>query len=137
MANVENLIPNSERSPEEVRENGKKGGIKSGEVRKEKATFKKALEWLLESNISFTEGAVYEKLKKSGIKNIEKLNPTQIATIGVWLGAIDGNANNYKTLMETNNEIEEITKNHPNIDTIEEIVDNSNLEKVLYEANKH
>lgn len=31
-----NLIPNSERSPEELREMGRKGGIKSGEVRRKK-----------------------------------------------------------------------------------------------------
>lgn len=38
MANEQNLIPNSERSPEEVRENGRKGGIKSGQVRRHKKT---------------------------------------------------------------------------------------------------
>ena len=31
-----NLIPNSERSPSELREMGRKGGIKSGEVRRRK-----------------------------------------------------------------------------------------------------
>ena len=31
-----NLIPNSERSPEELREMGRKGGIKSGEARRKK-----------------------------------------------------------------------------------------------------
>lgn len=31
-----NLIPNSERSPEELREMGRKGGIKSGESRRKK-----------------------------------------------------------------------------------------------------
>lgn len=31
-----NLIPNSERSPEELREMGRKGGIKSGEARRRK-----------------------------------------------------------------------------------------------------
>ena len=40
MANEENLIPNSKRSPSEVRENGRKGGIKSGEVRREKKLWK-------------------------------------------------------------------------------------------------
>ena len=34
--NNENLIPNNQRSPSEVRENGKKGGIASGESRREK-----------------------------------------------------------------------------------------------------
>lgn len=32
--NDRNLIPNSERSPSELREMGRKGGIKSGEVRR-------------------------------------------------------------------------------------------------------
>ncbi len=36
MANDENLIPNSERSPTEVRENGRKGGVASGKARREK-----------------------------------------------------------------------------------------------------
>ncbi|MFR9146650.1 MAG: hypothetical protein ACLVJ4_08470 [Mediterraneibacter sp.] len=31
-----NLIPNTERSPEELREMGRKGGIKSGESRRRK-----------------------------------------------------------------------------------------------------
>ena len=39
--NEQNLIPNSERSPEEVRENGRKGGIKSGQTRRRNADFKK------------------------------------------------------------------------------------------------
>ena len=36
----ENLIPNNERSPSEVRENGKKGGIASGEARRRKKTMR-------------------------------------------------------------------------------------------------
>jgi hypothetical protein len=34
--NKDNLIPNSERTPEELREMTRKGGIRSGEVRREK-----------------------------------------------------------------------------------------------------
>lgn len=36
----DNLIPNNERSPIEVRENGKKGGIASGEARRKKKTMR-------------------------------------------------------------------------------------------------
>jgi len=36
MANEKNLIPNSERTPEQIKEMTRKGGIKSGEVRREK-----------------------------------------------------------------------------------------------------
>lgn len=39
--NVKNLIPNSERTPKELKEMTSKGGKKSGEVRKEKAELKK------------------------------------------------------------------------------------------------
>ena len=36
----DNLIPNNARSPSEVRENGRKGGIKSGEARRKKKTMR-------------------------------------------------------------------------------------------------
>lgn len=39
--NEQNLIPNSQRSPSEVRENGRKGGIASGKTRRRNADFKK------------------------------------------------------------------------------------------------
>lgn len=42
--NDQNLIPNSQRSPSEVRENGRKGGIKSGIVRNEKKKIASAIE---------------------------------------------------------------------------------------------
>ena len=47
MANERNLIPNSQRSPKEVRENGRKGGIKSGQVRKQRKTLREELLALL------------------------------------------------------------------------------------------
>lgn len=50
MANEQNLIPNSERSPSEVRENGRKGGIASGKARREKADLRKMLQIALESD---------------------------------------------------------------------------------------
>lgn len=47
--NDENLIPFNKRSKEEARELGKKGGIKSGEVRKKKAAEREALELTLKT----------------------------------------------------------------------------------------
>ena len=41
MANEQNLIQNSNRSPSELRENGRKGGIASGESRRLKAKLTK------------------------------------------------------------------------------------------------
>jgi len=43
-----NLIPNSERSPEELREMGRKGGIKSGEARRKKRDQEKMVKVLME-----------------------------------------------------------------------------------------
>ena len=45
--NENNLIPNSKRSPSEVRENGAKGGKKSGETRRRKKSMKEKMKLLL------------------------------------------------------------------------------------------
>lgn len=130
MANIDNLVP---LTTEKAREIGAKGGKRSGEVKREKRTFKKAIEWLANSDIKLKGGSVYDTLKGMGI-DVDTLNPTQLATIGLWYGAVQGNATNYKTLMEGNNEIEEEGSVNPTFKV--EIIDNSNLEKQLYEANK-
>ena len=130
MANIDNLVP---LTTEKAREIGAKGGKRSGEVKREKRTFKKAIEWLANSDIKLKGGSVYDTLKGMGI-DVDTLNTTQLATIGLWYGAVQGNATNYKTLMEGNNEIEEENSVNPTFKV--EIIDNSNLEKQLYEANK-
>ena len=112
-------------------EEASKGGKNSGEVRQEKATFKKAIKWLVESDIKIKDGDILETFKKSGI-DISNLDTTQLATIGLWYGAVQGNATNYKTLMEANEEIE-ANNETPSVEI--KIVDNSNLEKVMYEDN--
>lgn len=132
MANEKNLQPgdiNHKLTPEEQQ----KGGIKSGQVRKERATMKKAIEWLLNSDIKITKGSMYDYYQKQGL-DISKLSTTQLATLGLWQGALQGNATNFKTLMEANNEIVEESTSTPTIKI--EINDNSNLEGVMYEANK-
>ena len=44
--NPQNLIPNSKRSPEEVRRNGQKGGIASGEKRRHQRDLREAVKAL-------------------------------------------------------------------------------------------
>lgn len=51
----ENLIPNSARSPEELREMARKGGKASGEARRRKADFRKTLNLLLTAEIDSPE----------------------------------------------------------------------------------
>ena len=106
------------RSTEELQKITKKGGINSGKARKEKATMKKTLEMLLDSKTK--DGTTYREL----------------ATLGLLKGAIDGNASNYKTILETLGEL--ITEEGNVSPTLKiELVDNSSLEKTLYEANRH
>ena len=47
--NDSNLIPNTERSPEELREMGRKGGIKSGESRRRKKRQREIMKLLAEN----------------------------------------------------------------------------------------
>jgi hypothetical protein len=126
VANIENLRPSEYKL---TLEEQKKGGIRSGEVRKNKATFKNAIKWLINSDIKITKGDIASAFQNSGI-DISKLDPTQLATIGLWYGAVQGNATNYKTLMEANEEIETNSET-PTVEI--KVVDNSSLEKVMYE----
>lgn len=130
MANIDNLVP---LTTEKAREIGAKGGKRSGEVKREKRTFKKAIEWLVNSDIKITQGSMFDLMKANGI-DTSKLNTTQMATLGLWWGAVQGNSTNFKTLMEGNNEVTEETPETPKLQV--EIIDNSNLEKTLYEKNK-
>ena len=59
MANAENLIPNSQRTPEELREMARKGGIASGKARAERKTLKEELLLLL------SQGNTQEKISLS------------------------------------------------------------------------
>jgi hypothetical protein len=76
--NENNLIPNSERSPEELREMGRKGGLKSGQVRRERKTLKEELLLLLE------KGDTQEKISLAMIKE-----------------ALDGNTKAFEVIRDT------------------------------------
>ena len=111
----ENLIPFNERTKEEQREIARQGGIASGKARQEKATFKKTLEMLLDEKNS--KGKTYREL----------------ITLGQIKSAIDGKAENFKAILALMGEMEEQQAETPTVNI--NIVDNSNLEKVLYENN--
>lgn len=83
---LKNDNPTHDLTAEEVR----KGGIKSGETRREKATMKKALEMLLD-----------EQNKKSG-KTYREL-----ATLGLIQGAIKGKSDNYRLILELMGELKQ------------------------------
>ena len=90
MANIQNLVYDKgfdSRTTEEQTEIARKGGIASGEARRQKATMRKVLEQMLEE-VPDIEG------------NENKRTYKQLATLGLIQGSISGNASNYRTILE-------------------------------------
>ena len=74
--NEENLIPISERSTEEVREMGRKGGIASGKARREKKIFKEAIEKQLGQSIDSMIKSMITQAKNGNVQAITFLRDT-------------------------------------------------------------
>ena len=131
------------RTPEEQQAIARQGGIASGIVRKQKASFRNSLNKILNSGIKLPATIedkdikdYISKLDSIGIdtKSVELID---LMTLGQVLGAIGGKNDNYRTLLELNGELLEnkIDAPTPKLDIT--IKDNSHLEKDLYEENKH
>lgn len=123
MANLQNLLRGNPatqfKSGQKAVECGRKGGIRSGEVRRERAMMKQELEAMLKQT---TDDNTTYKNK---------------VTLGLLANAIDktkgGSPEAYKTILAVLGELkEEQTNETPSLNI--NIVDNSNLEKVLYES---
>lgn len=101
----------SNQSHEKAVENGRKGGIASGEAKRLKKSMKLALKELLEEEVKDKQGNGTGKTYQ------------ELVNIGLLKGAMKGNANNYKVIAEMlgelnsneNNELEEINQNIQNI----------------------
>ena len=117
----DNLIPFTERTEEEQREIARMGGIASGKARQEKATMKKTLEMLLDQEY-------IQQGKKTG------KTYRDISTLGLIKGAVNGKAENYKLILSLLGELEYKENETPSVNI--NIIDNSNLEKALYEDDK-
>lgn len=75
----ENLIPTNKRSKEEARELGTKGGIKSGEVRKDKKIITETLAMLLNSKVVDTD--IKAQLEERGITDHTELKAMCIGMV--------------------------------------------------------
>ena len=93
--NDKNLIPNSERSPKEVRENGRKGGIKSGEVRREQKTYREMAKAMLSAQI--TDPKMLEEMAKYGIEGTDLKAYT---LLGMIKASAEGSHNAFDRLLE-------------------------------------
>lgn len=100
-SNENNLIPFDKRTESEQRELARLGGIASGEARRKKAIMRKTLELMLE-----------EEYKKDG-KGTGKTY-RELATLGLIKGAVKGNAQNYRTILETLGELKMVEEESTN-----------------------
>lgn len=91
MANEQNLIPNSERTPSERRENARKAGIASGEARRKKKLLSDLINNEFEKNVSVKSGEKTIELTKKElavIRLIRMINDPE-TTDKVFLKALE------------------------------------------------
>ncbi len=100
MPNEENLIPNSERTPNELREMTSKGGKKSGESRRRKKSMKQVMDMLLQMPVNTQ--ADWEMLINMGIDtnslDEETVNNLLIVNAALLKNAKQGNVSSIKEL---------------------------------------
>lgn len=97
MANEQNLIPNSERTPEELREITRKGGIASGEARRRKRTLKELLEAVAEKNVQSDK--IKKTLSDLGFEDNEQTYNLAIA-VRIMNGALNGDHKSISEYMD-------------------------------------
>lgn len=89
----ENLIDAAHRTEEELREMTRKGGIKSGEVRRRKKTMRQALEMLL-YDVKLDE-QTKDRLRAQGIEEEEHMNHQMVITRSLIAKAEAGDVQAY------------------------------------------
>ena len=90
--NPQNLIPNSERTPEELREQTRRAGIASGVARREKRTFRETMEMCLQELV--------ERKDKNG-NFLEKITAQQAICLKQIAKAMQGDTPAAKYCSET------------------------------------
>lgn len=94
MANEQNLIPANKRSKSEARENSRKGGIKSGEVRREKRDLRERAKLLMEMA---ADPRVAAAMSKTGV---EIYDNADVVMAGIMKGVLRGETKSINLLLE-------------------------------------
>lgn len=130
--NNENLIPFSERSESEQRENRRKGGINSGKARRQKKAFREIMLKMLNSNITA------EQAKKMGMFNLlcsKDMTFNAAVAAQQLIKALKGDTNAAKFVLETSGQKEaEKVESTVSLKTSE--LTDEELEKRLAELNR-
>lgn len=117
MANEQNLIPFNKRTESEQREYAKKGGQKSGEVRRQRKMMKEQFEMLL--TLPFKQKKQLDFMKSLGIEEGEIDN--QMALIVAMYGkALKGDVQAFNTIREIT-EDDKTTNNSDRVQIINDL----------------
>lgn len=130
MANEENLIPNHERTPSELREITSKGGIASGKSRRRK----KALRTALKEVVSLTLKDLHPDLRE-GIMIAAKLTDEGLTVADAVIGSIvrtacNGNSQMAKLLLDTIGESMEARMREREVKLKEKSLDEGRIDNV-------
>ena len=97
MANERNIIPNSERTPEERREIARAGGIAFGAARRRKRSLKQAADLYL--SLPVTDRRVWNKIARDGVEP-EDIDNQMAMIVGLTEAAVQGDARCAKVLVD-------------------------------------
>lgn len=97
MANEQNLIPNSDRSPSELRQMCSNGGKASGAARRRKRSMREAAEYYL--SLPVKDQKVINRFEKDGIE-ADDIDNQMAVIVGLTKSAMKGDSKAAKLIME-------------------------------------
>lgn len=97
MANEQNLIPFNKRTEREQREYARKGGRKSGEVRRKRKAMKEQMEILL--SLPFKQSEALDFMKDLGIEE-DNLDNQMALIVAMYGKALKGDVQAFNTIRE-------------------------------------
>lgn len=97
MANEQNLIPFNKRTEREQREYAKKGGKKSGEVRRKRKAMKEQMEMLL--SLPFKQSEALDFMQYLGIEE-DNLDNQMALIVAMYSKALKGDVQAFNTIRE-------------------------------------
>jgi hypothetical protein len=96
MANEKNLVPfTSDQSHEEAVKNGRKGGKRSGEVKREQKTYREMAKAMLSAQV--TDKAMLDELAKYGISDTDL---KAVTLLGMIKASAEGSHNAFDRLLD-------------------------------------
>lgn len=132
MPNAENLIPNNKRSPREVRENGRKGGIASGEARRKKKQTAELMKNILNSSL---EGKNRQTVKAfAGELEDEDLTVNALMAAGLVKAAATGNVKAFEAVQRYIGTDEQEKKDEYHLPITDITTDYVNVYRLIHEV---